>query len=92
MQTAVSSAFRSDTRSEGQKRNPRPDHPFKKKQTDCKEDTRRADGPNLAAGAVSKKTWQLNCREMCPHSMGQTSVEIPDHALTPRFCKPPFLS
>ena len=37
MQTAVSSAFRSDTRSEGQKRNPRPDHPFKKRQTDCKE-------------------------------------------------------
>ncbi|WP_081940840.1 hypothetical protein [Prevotella denticola] len=57
-----------------------------------KADTRRADGPNLVDGAVSKKTWQMNCREMCPHSMGQTSVEFPDHALTPRFCKPPFQS
>ena len=55
-------------------------------------DTRRADGPNLAAGAVSKETWQLNSRKACPHSMGQTSVEIPNHALTPHFCKPPFLS
>ncbi|WP_279170412.1 hypothetical protein [Prevotella denticola] len=57
-----------------------------------KADTRRADGPNLAAGALAKETWQLNSRKACPHSMGQTSVEIPDHALTPRFCRPPFLS
>ena len=46
----------------------------------------------LRPGPCKKRTWQLNCREACPHSRGQTSVEIPDHALTPRFCKPPFLS